>query len=53
MGSGLRRLAGAQLLTAVAESALVPGELVESRTYGPSYSALEPTSEHSMIEYKA
>ena len=49
MGFGLRRLAGAQLRKAAAESALSPGELVESRTSGPPYSALKPTSEHSVV----
>ena len=49
MGFGLRRLAGAQLRQAAAESALSPGELVESRTSGPSYSALKPASEHSVV----
>ena len=44
MDSVLRCLAGAQLRPAVAESALEPGEVVEPRTSGPSYSALTPTS---------
>ena len=46
MGSGLRRLAGAQLRQAAAESALSPGELVELKT---SYFALKPTSERSVV----
>ena len=49
MGSGLWRLAGAQLRPAAAESALAPGELVESKASGSSYSALKPTSEHSVV----
>ena len=49
MGSMLRRLAGAQLRQAAVESALSPGELVESMTIGPSYFALKPTSEHSVV----
>ena len=49
MGYGLRRLAGAQVRQAAAGSALLPGELVESRTSGPPYSALKPISEHSVV----
>ena len=49
LGSVLRRLAGAQLRQAAAESALSPGELVGSRTTGPPYFALKPTSEHSAV----
>ena len=49
MGSRLWRLAGAQLRLAAAESALAPGELVESKASGSSYSALKPTSEHSVV----
>ena len=49
MGFGLRRLAGAKLRQAAAELALSPGGLVESRTSGPPYSALKPTSENSVV----
>ena len=48
MDSVLQCLAGAQLLPAVAESALEPGEVVEPRTSGPSYSALTEAFEHSV-----
>ena len=49
MGFGLRRLAGAQLRQAAAESALSPGELVELGTTGKPYFALKPISERSVV----